>query len=147
MPRGCGCAGNSCGCLIQSGPGVNVTGTGNATDPYIITASESSPLTFGPYTVPGATLNLTNNVDGNAVIAVDYEVDLFFQFSDNAPVGTRVEVRLQPSFASELTFMGNVWLPVGTTDPLPAPASGNLWLRAVKMDTLNWFVEVINVGF
>lgn len=146
MPRGCGCAGNSCGCLIEAGPGLNISGTGNATEPYLLSLQESVPVELGPYTVPGAGVDLTNIVDGNAIVRVEYEVDLFFQFSDNAPAGTRVEVRLQPSFGSTLEFVGNVWTPVGTTEPIPAPASGNIWLSAVKMDTLNWFVQVINVA-
>jgi hypothetical protein len=147
MPRGCGCAGNSCGCLVQPGPGVNVTGTGNASDPYIVSLQETSPVTLGPFTVPGANADLTNVVDGNAVVIVDYEADVFFKFSENAIIGTQVNVRLQPSFGAELTFVGNVWLPVGTAEPLAPPASGNWWLRAVKMDAFNWFVDVVNVGF
>jgi hypothetical protein len=37
MPGGCGCAGGSCGCAIQAGPGLVVTGTGNASAPFTIT--------------------------------------------------------------------------------------------------------------
>ena len=35
MPR-CSCAGNSCGCLIQGGDGVSISGTGNNSAPYTI---------------------------------------------------------------------------------------------------------------
>lgn len=38
MPR-CSCAGNSCSCSIQSGSGILVTGTGNASSPFIISLS------------------------------------------------------------------------------------------------------------
>lgn len=147
MPRGCGCAGNSCGCLVQAGPGVNVTGTGNATDPYIVATRESINLQLGPYTVAGANVDLDNYVDGNAIVIVDYEVDLSFKFPDTAPVGTRIEVRAMPSFGSDLIVVGNVWFEAGQPDTIPAPASGNLWISAVKMDSLNWFARVTNVVF
>ncbi len=35
MP-GCNCPGQSCGCAIQAGPGVNMTGTGTASNPFIV---------------------------------------------------------------------------------------------------------------
>lgn len=147
MPRGCGCAGNSCGCLIEVGPGLNVSGTGNATEPYLISLEESVPITMGPYTVAGSTADLTNVADGNAIVSVDYEEDIFFKFSDNAGIGTRVEVRLMPSFGAVLTFTGNVWTEVGSGNTIPAPAAGNWWLSAVKMDSFNWFVRALNVEF
>lgn len=40
MPK-CQCAGSSCGCMIQGGAGVTVTGVGSADRPYTIT---SAPL-------------------------------------------------------------------------------------------------------
>lgn len=36
MPK-CGCAGSTCGCKVQGGSGVSITGTGTAQDPYIVT--------------------------------------------------------------------------------------------------------------
>lgn len=146
MPRGCGCAGNSCGCLVTQGSGITVTGTGNASDPFIVSAQQSGLIELGPYTTPGASVDLTGIADGNATIAVDYETNLLFEFSENAPIGTRVEIRAMPSFGSTLTLIGNVWHPVGQAEPIPAPATGNLWISAVKMDALNWFVRVTNVA-
>jgi len=32
----CGCAGTTCGCLVQAGSGIQVTGTGTRVDPYIV---------------------------------------------------------------------------------------------------------------
>lgn len=38
MPR-CSCAGSTCGCKVQGGAGIEVTGLGTAASPYIITAT------------------------------------------------------------------------------------------------------------
>lgn len=35
----CQCAGSSCSCLIQAGPGTSVTGVGTASQPYIISST------------------------------------------------------------------------------------------------------------
>jgi len=35
MPK-CQCAGNACNCNIQAGDGITVTGTGNATAPFVV---------------------------------------------------------------------------------------------------------------
>lgn len=147
MPRGCGCAGNSCGCLVQGSGGVTVTGTGNASEPYIVSLTQSGLLELGPYTAPGWQVVLTSIADSDAIIRLEYEANGFLMFSENAPIGTRVEVHLQPSFGATLEFMGNVWLADGVVDPIPAPPSGNIWLSAVKMDALNWFVRVSPVAF
>jgi len=39
MPGRCSCAGSSCSCQITAGNGMSVTGTGNASAPYIISLS------------------------------------------------------------------------------------------------------------
>jgi hypothetical protein len=147
MPRGCGCAGNSCGCLIVAGAGVTVSGTGNASEPYVVSVTQSGLLELGPYTVPGAGVNLTGITDTNATIALEYEVDAWIQFSTNAPIGTRVEIRAMPSFGSTLEFVGNVWVQEGQAQPVPAPALGNLWISAVKMNSLDWFVRIDAMTF
>lgn len=36
MPKNCNCAGASCGCAVTGGPGVRVSGTGSAADPYVV---------------------------------------------------------------------------------------------------------------
>lgn len=145
MPRGCGCAGNSCGCLVQAGAGITVVGTGNASEPYIIAVTQSGLLELGPYTVPGANVDLTGITDTNATIALEYEVNMTIKMSDNAPIGTRIELRGMSSFGSTLDFIGNVWFPSGQTQPIPAPGAGTLWVSLVKMDALNWFARVNNM--
>lgn len=41
MPRNCGCAGSACSCLIQGGNGVTVDGSGNSSDPYVISVQNN----------------------------------------------------------------------------------------------------------
>lgn len=148
MPRGCGCAGGSCGCLVVNGQGVTVSGTGNASDPYMVGLTETAVLTLGPYTAPGAHVELTGIADANAIIAIEYEVDFTFTFSTVAPIGTRLEMRLQPSFGSTFDFIGNVLSEVGWVNPVPAPVGGgNIWVRAVKMNSLDWYIQIINVEY
>jgi hypothetical protein len=36
--RRCGCASDSCACVIDPGPGIDVTGSGTTTNPYVIEA-------------------------------------------------------------------------------------------------------------
>jgi hypothetical protein len=36
MPGRCSCAGSSCSCQITAGNGLSVTGTGNASSPYVV---------------------------------------------------------------------------------------------------------------
>lgn len=36
MARDCGCAGQSCGCLVTAGSGIEVTGIGTADNPFVI---------------------------------------------------------------------------------------------------------------
>ena len=40
MPR-CDCAGSSCQCLIQAGAGIQITGSGNTNNPYVVTSTST----------------------------------------------------------------------------------------------------------
>lgn len=42
MARNCNCAGSSCGCKIQAGAAITISGTGSYSDPYIVTNSGAS---------------------------------------------------------------------------------------------------------
>lgn len=58
MPRSCGCAGSSCGCLIVAGAGITITGTGTTANPIVIVNSASDIASS--FTVNDTvTLNLT----------------------------------------------------------------------------------------
>lgn len=71
MP-GCNCAGASCGCRIQAGQGAVVTGTGTASNPFVISTAitaftieqgSDGPLDLSSYAGDVAvTVNLNANV-------------------------------------------------------------------------------------
>lgn len=145
MPRNCGCAGGSCSCLIIAGPGLVVSGTGNSSDPYVVglPAGSDDVIVLGPFTVAGTNVNLTTLVGelDEGVFQMNVEANVTLYFSDTAPVGARYEIRTSQSFGATIAFGGNVWTPTGTTEPMPAPASGVGWISAVKMSASDWFVR------
>jgi hypothetical protein len=61
MPR-CSCAGNSCSCTIQTGPGLQLTGTGNTSAPFTI--SLATQFVSLPHPANG-TLTLANAAPGS----------------------------------------------------------------------------------
>lgn len=103
MPRGCGCAGNSCQCQIIAGPGLNVSGTGNASEPYVIQLSNESGYRALLTTVEGAEIDLTGTVAADIVVHVDAEADFDFRLPTDAPLGTHVEVITVQSFGAVMT--------------------------------------------
>lgn len=68
MARGCGCAGGTCSCLIQSTPTVQVTGHGTPDDPYVLNSiNENGP--FVRYDTPQG-LSSAQQVQARANIGV-----------------------------------------------------------------------------
>lgn len=67
----CGCAGQSCGCLVISGVGATVSGSGTSQDPYVISL-QGSRLSV----IDTSTINLTLTGTGEAtspyVLRADY---------------------------------------------------------------------------
>lgn len=61
MPR-CDCAGSGCSCLIQAGPGIEITGGGSSTNPYRVTATAT--LDGALVVIDTPTVNLTVNGSG-----------------------------------------------------------------------------------
>lgn len=60
MAKSCGCAGDSCSCLIQAGTNAQVRGKGTTSDPYIVSVS---PLSL--VVVDSETVDLTLGGDGS----------------------------------------------------------------------------------
>lgn len=145
MPRGCGCAGNACGCLIVAGPGLTISGTGNASDPYVVGSTGNVSAHFGPFSVV-TTVDLTAQIDADAVIWLEIEHDVYFHLSDTAPIGTRCEVRTQQSFGAKIIPTGNirttpgVLLGVSPNKYYPVPPAGVAWISALKVSDLDWFI-------
>ncbi len=62
----CGCAGTTCGCKVNAGSGIEVTGTGTAQDPYIISIDGLS-IADTLEVDDTASINLTLNGAGTAL--------------------------------------------------------------------------------
>ncbi len=144
MPRGCGCAGSSCGCLMVPGAGVTITGTGNASDPFVITAKQADYI-YQNVTTPGLTINLTGITESDAVVYLEIEVDIRLLLSTTAPIGTRVSIRTTQSFGAKVITSGNLWTQDGVLLGVPPDRyfpipTGNGWLECVKVSDIDWFV-------
>jgi hypothetical protein len=101
----CSCAGSSCNCTFQAGSGLAVTGTGNASDPFLVTLNLQSyerihddvgPIDIG-FAHPGAVvvLALTEDVDSIALPATpgDYATILIRQDGTGNTVTWPAEVK------------------------------------------------------
>jgi len=139
MPRGCGCAGNSCSCLIVSGNGVLVEGTGNASAPYIISLNnESGYIAYPPITLAGTVLNLSGTVAGDLVVFIEAEANFSVTLPSDAPLGTHLDIVTVQSFGAVMTFNNAPFWPGGTVPAFTAvrnmvrliaggPAVGQWW--------------------
>lgn len=111
----CQCAGGSCSCLIQAGPGVQITGTGSSNQPYEISITPNLyEVTFTP-TSPVYYVNSTFISD----------------------VGSRAvfDVQIDPATTAYIT------LPNGTINaPYPAPGTELDFILAgtAGSSTVNW---------
>lgn len=93
MPRGCGCAGNSCSCLIIGGAGIGVAGTGNVSAPYVISLNnQSGYLEYTGLTVAGAPVNLNGLVAGDIVVYINASDTFFVTLPLDAPLGTKIDI-------------------------------------------------------
>jgi hypothetical protein len=80
----CGCSGSSCSCIIQSGTGVVVSGSGTAGNPYIISANTGS-LTIAD----SPTVDLTLTGDGSPGTPYELSADVILDPSgDNLLIAT-----------------------------------------------------------
>lgn len=88
MARNCGCAGGSCGCLIEAGEGIVVSGLGTATNPYVITSSLGNlgeVLDF----VDSASVNFTVTGSGQGIDPMTVTAVTIPQPFVNYPTGGR----------------------------------------------------------
>jgi hypothetical protein len=98
----CGCVGGSCTCLVESGPGVAVSGAGSSTSPYVI-ASDSGQLGVADT----STVNLTLGGDGSS--ADPYVLSAAATL--NLDALTDVQVIGTPATGRVLAYDGTKWAP------------------------------------
>src|SRR6478735_3013861 len=91
MPKTC--CGSGCGCVLTSGPGVDVAGAGTAGDPFVLSANIFEPL-------DNDTFNITLTGDGETGSPYTIEVEFATtasvknlpDWSDNVPTNGQVPV-------------------------------------------------------
>jgi hypothetical protein len=118
MPRGCGCAGNSCQCQIIHGPGLNVTGTGNASDPYVISLSDESGYRAYAPVGAGAFIYLSGTIVDDIVIFIDAEANFTVVLPNDAPLGVTITIITTISFAAVMTLSGGTIFWPGGSAPV-----------------------------
>lgn len=109
----CGCAGQSCSCLIVEGEGINVSGSGTVDDPYVIESS-ASDIAGTIQFVDTDTVDFT--VSGSGTEANPYQVraDATVALDDLTDVDAPA-----PAENEVLAWNGTAWVPAppNTVDP------------------------------
>jgi hypothetical protein len=111
----CDCAGGRCSCGVTAGDGIEVTGSGEATNPYVITAV-GQPIT-GQLTVadtPSLNLTMTGQGEVNEPYVISGEV------LSSAPGPITQQLSVQDTATLDLTLFGG-----GTVDE-PYVISGDV---------------------
>jgi hypothetical protein len=147
MPR-CSCAGATCGCKVQAGAGVTVTGRGTANDPYVIVATAGDVGTNLNFE-DSASIDFTVVGEGTPgdpliITAVAKRQNLPTYTTTGAPdpaVWGEGAVYYDTTLNSPLFSNGTAWVPAGTSDSFP-PAMYP-WafpaLAAPKTSGLKWY--------
>jgi hypothetical protein len=111
MPR-CDCAGSTCQCLILAGAGIDITGSGNTNNPYVITATTTIAGSLVVQDTP--TIDLT-------AVGAGTNTDPFI-LTANATISlgelTDVDATI-PAVGDTLSWNGTAWV---MTAPPVAPA-------------------------
>jgi hypothetical protein len=68
MSKDCGCKGSICGCTIKSGTGITVTGTGTASNPFVISRDTTGDTVFRQVKV-GNTTTFRAKITGTGTVA------------------------------------------------------------------------------
>ncbi len=144
MPK-CQCAGNACNCNIVAGDGLTVTGTGNASAPFVVSlSSQLMPITVsvaGPIDLSGlgtggvAYLDLSANVTGLTFPAI---------------VGARIEIVTRHVVgATSLTWPAGLIKWASATPPTQSTTAGRYdWFAFRNVATGVWIgsAQALNAG-
>lgn len=85
MARGCNCAGNTCGCSVTGGTGIDVTGIGTASSPFQVSLNDTS-ISVGPRIDLDATttVELTSLGTGTALDPLVIKAAVVLRSPDNS---------------------------------------------------------------
>lgn len=128
MPGRCSCAGSSCSCQITAGNGLDVTGTGNASAPYVISLAPAQTIvnhaTAGTLDLSGVggyssvLINLGANATSIALPAGGSRIDML--------------IRQASGGSHTITWPAIILFP-GGTDPVLSTADGATdWVTIIQ---------------
>lgn len=124
MP-GCNCAGQSCGCALQAGPGIIVEGTGTNGTPFVVSLA-SRALTVSQ--AAAGVLDLSGYV-GSPIITVEMAASVTGVILPDAP-GTELELLLVLSVAGRtIAWPAEIRWAGGTAPALPTTVGDALWVK------------------
>lgn len=120
--RGCGCAGGACSCSVTGGDGIDVSGTGTAIDPFVVTA-EIDQLAGTIVFSDSATIDFTVSGDGTPSSPMTVSAAIIVQTALSFPPYTTGS---RPSAAS----VGAGKAIFNTTTGIPNWSDGTNWKNA-----------------
>lgn len=132
MPGGCGCAGGSCSCSITAGPGLVITGTGNASSPFQIGIAPAPSLII--HNAAGA-LDLSGN-NGSAVVAVTLNANATSVLLPTA--GGHLDILFTQGTGGSRTVtwpVAVIW-PGGTDATLSTPVGSSDWITLIYVNSI-----------
>ena len=141
----CQCAGSSCSCLIQGGPGTVVTGVGTANQPYVVSAVPNVYDVVINAASPVYRINETFTSEVGARSVYNVEIDPAMTGYINLPDGSSAQPYPTPGAAIDVFVTGSISNSVVSfgggviTWYGPAPVGSTLgWYRFVwKAGTIN----------
>lgn len=135
MPRNCGCGGQTCDCLIVSGVGAAVTGSGNADDPYVISISGAN---FATVDHLGGDIDLGDlDITTDMTIRVELNDDatVLMPATPAPPAGIRLELMFTHIVPSTITMDPVILWPGGIAPTLVGPTGD--WVSLI-FDGAQW---------
>lgn len=149
----CQCAGSSCGCAIEAGPGVQVQGVGSANQPYVVTSSPNFHETTFTNVSPIYYVNAPgySDVGTNAVFVVEINPSVlaFINLPDGTsnspypPVGTELNFIISgDTVTSNINWSG----PVITWHGTAPSATKTGWYRFIFLGT-RWAGQYLGASY
>lgn len=142
MPGRCSCPGSSCGCTIQAGPGIVVTGTGTVDSPFEV-AVDTRSVTIDQSSAGALDLS---QFRGDAVVNVNLAANVTSIILPDVP-GTRIELVLTQTVAGRtVVWPASVKWPGGTQPVLSTVAGRIDWISLRQVTATQWLGRTLGIG-